>query len=81
MNEALNRQILFFKERQEEFAKTHHGQFVLVHDQTVAGFYRSELDAYMAAEEKKFMSGSYLIRQCIKPDEETSAIFRSRVAS
>jgi hypothetical protein len=80
MSEVLGQQIQFFKEHQNEFADKHHGLSVLIHDRSVAGFYKSELDAYMAAEKKKFSPGSFLIRQCIRSEEETSVIFRSRVA-
>ena len=76
---SLEQPIEFFKAHQEEFAKDHHGQFVVICGDSVEGFYDDELDAYLTAK-SKFPVGSFLLRPCIRPEEETAAVFRSRVA-
>lgn len=77
---SLEGPIAYFKEHQEEFAKDHHGQFVVIYENSVEGFYDNEMEAYLAAK-AKFPPGSFLLRPCIRPEEETAAVFRSRVAS
>ena len=76
---SLDISLAYFRKHQEKFAEEHHDQFVLIHDGKVGGFYDSQIDAY-ASGKKQFKPGSFLIRQCVKHDEEVPAIFRSRVA-
>ena len=42
----------YFRSRQDEFVAKHHGQFVLIHNQTVDGFYDDETEAYLIAKKK-----------------------------
>ena len=79
MPAVLDTQIAYFKKRQMELAEAHHGDFVLIHDESIAGFYQSELDAYTVAK-RVYDDGTFLIRQCLKPEEETTKTFHSRVA-
>ncbi len=71
--------IQYFREHQENFARDHYGEYVVIHNQSVAGFFDDQLEAYLEAKEK-FQPGKFLIRQCIKPQEETKVVFHSRVA-
>ncbi len=75
---ALDAQLAYFKERQVELAREHHGKFVLIHDASVEGFYESDLEAYSTAK-RDYQAGSFLIRQCLNPSEETVHVFHSRV--
>ena len=77
---SLERPLAYFRVHQEEFVKEHYGQFVIIHEDKVEGFFDDELDAYLVAKKKKLPPGSYLLRPCIRREEETSAMFRSRVA-
>ena len=77
-NQELDAQLSLFRKRQAEFAAEHHRQFVLIHDGQVVGFYPSDLDAYTAAH--AFAAGTFLIRECLRPEEETTPTFYSRVA-
>ena len=76
---SLEEELSYFRDHQEQFAKEHTGQFVLICNQTVEGFYGDEIEAYVAAK-RKFQDGTFLLRQCIRKEEEKAAIFRSRVA-
>lgn len=78
VNTELDAQLAFFREQQTEFAAAHHRQFVLIHDNQVVGFYPSDLEAYQAA--STFAAGTFLIRECLRPEEETTPTFYSRVA-
>ncbi len=60
---------------------SHHGEIVLLCNQEIAGFYQNYLDAYTAATEKQYPPGSFLLRACLRLEEEIRPIFRSRVAA
>ena len=77
--QVLDRQIAYFQQHQTELAEEHHGEFVLIHDESIEGFYESELDAYTAAK-RRYDAGTFLIRQCLRPEEETTQTFHSRIA-
>ncbi len=76
---TLERPLAYFKEHQSQFAKEHHGKFVLIHEEFVDGFFEVELEAYTVAK-KKYAAGSFLIRPCLSSEEETTQMFHSRVA-
>ncbi len=80
MRAELSKQIEYFKEHQEEFASQHYRKFVLIYDRSEVGFYDTGGEAYEEAIESQFESGTFLIRQCLRLDEETAAIFHSRVS-
>ena len=76
---SLGDELSHFRDHQEELAKENPGKFVLIYNQTVEGFYDDETEAYLAGK-KKFLDGTFLLRKCIRKEEETAAIFHSRVA-
>jgi hypothetical protein len=76
---ALETQIAFFRKHQDELAKKHHGKFVLIHDESIDGVYDSELEAYTVAKQA-YAPGTFLIRECLLPDEEMVQVFHSSVA-
>ena len=78
---ALENQLSYFRKRQEEFARDKHEKYVLIHDETVGGFFDSSLAAFEAARGKKYLAGTFLIRPCLRTDEETVQLFHSRVAT
>ena len=75
---ALERELELFKARQEDFAKNHHGKYVVIHGDDIE-FFDDEIDAYAYAK-GAFGPGRFLLRQCIRQDEETVAVFHSRAA-
>ena len=76
---SLERPLAYFKKNQEKFAKEHHGEFVVIHGEEVEGFYENQLEAYTSAK-KKYPAGSFLLRPCLRPEEEETPTFHSRVA-
>ncbi len=76
---TLDKPTAFFEQHREEFVKNHHGKIVVIHDTEVAGYFESEREAYLFAIEK-FEEGSFLLRRCLKANEEHPAVFHSRVA-
>ncbi len=77
--QTLDTQLAYFKKHQMELAEEHYGKFVLIHDESIVSFYELELDAYAAAK-RNYDGGTFLIRRCLKPEEETAQVFHSRVA-
>ena len=75
----LANQLNYFRKHQEKLARNHHGKYVLIHGEEVDGVFDSELEAYFTAK-KKYTAGTFLIRKCLKPKEETIQVFHSRVA-
>ncbi len=76
MNELLE----YYRSIQTSLAQEHHGEFVLIHDSAVVGFYPDLKAAYWTAVDEKFLElGSFLIRECISPEEEMPLTFFSRL--
>lgn len=76
---ALRKPLEVFESKQDEFADQHHGQFVVIHGDEVAGFFEDEVEAYTIGK-SKFGTGQFLLRCCVRRDEEVTATFHSRVA-
>ena len=75
---SLEDALQYFKEHQTQFARENHRKVVVIYDSDVFGFFDNELDAYMEAT-KQYQEGSFLLRRCLRPDEESEVVFHSRV--
>ena len=75
----LESQLNYFRKHQKELARKHHGKYALIHGEQVDGVFDSELEAYSTAK-KKYTAGTFLIRKCLEPKDETTQVFHSRVA-
>ena len=76
---SLETAIACFEKNRDKFAKEHHGEIVLLYKEEIAGFYKNFSDAYTAATKKEYPPGSFLLRACLRLEEETKPIFHSRV--
>ena len=76
----LSPEIEYFLQHQAQFAGEHYHQFVLIHQQSPLGFYNSGGEAYEEAQRRGLESGTFLIRECVRPGEDAPAVFHSRVA-
>lgn len=79
----MNKLIRFFENHQAEFAQNHHRQFVLIRQPQkpeIVDFFPSYGDAYASAVfEAKIPPETFLIRRCLRSEEEKPAVFHSRV--
>ena len=75
----LDRQIRFFRKKQDELARQYHGKSVLVHAEEIVGIFPSDEAAYHQATKAKYEPGTFLIRRCVRSDEEKPAVFHSLV--
>ena len=77
-SDALDRQLAYFREHQRQLAEQHHGEVVVIHGETVVGFFDSDAEAYAAAV-RQHDPGSFLIRRCLHAEEEKPHVFHSRL--
>ena len=78
--DALDRQIEYFKKHQKDLAKKHYGKIVLIYEEDVKGFFESSGEGYKKALINGYTEGEFLLRKCIRADEEKPTIFHSRIA-
>ena len=76
---SFEQSLAVFLKRQEEFASSHYGKYVVIHGDRVVGFFDDQFEAYNTAK-AEFPEGSFLLRQCLRQDEERTVVMRSRVA-
>lgn len=76
---SLDQPLEYFKRNREELVSEHHGEFVVIFEETVEGFYSDPVEAYTMAK-KKHPEGGFLLKKCLKPEEEHVPLCRSRVA-
>ena len=80
MGHSLATALDFFRERQDELAQSNHGQFVVIHEKEIMGIFQSEIEAYEAAT-AEYQPGTFLLRPCLRRDEEEGVTFHSRAGS
>lgn len=69
-----------YREHQENLAKNHHGEHVLISANGIVGTFPSARDAYWhALDEKNLEPGNFLIHQCCFLHEEQPVMFYSNV--
>ena len=68
-----------FEANRVAFVRDHHRHYVLIHRRTTVDFFEDRGSAYLRGK-SDFPGGVFLIRQCLRKEEEERAIFRSRVA-
>ena len=73
---ALREANLYFEAHREAFVREHHEEYVLIRSGETVGFFADRGEAYR---EGKTAGGVFLIRQCLRTEEEQQAIFHSRV--
>lgn len=59
----LEKEFKYFQDHRAELSKEHPDKFVVIKDETVLGFYDSELQAYTETK-KSHQPGTFLIQQC-----------------
>ena len=80
MSNLLDKQLKYFRKSQIKLADEHHGEFVLISQDLELSFHGTAIDAYVLAKSKNYEEGTFLIRQCVRADEEVELTFHSRVA-
>jgi len=76
---ALDKSLECFEKNRSHFARTQHGKFVVIHDDEVLGFYDDITSAYKKGADN-YEPGTFLIRKCLREEEEEPVVTYSRVA-
>ena len=68
----------FYVQHQEEFAEAHRGQYVVIKDSQVLGFYDSEVEAVNTTQQNHDL-GTFLVQLCEPGTENYTHVYHSRV--
>jgi len=60
---ALQKELTVFEQHKREWLQNHPGDFVVIADETVAGFYQDYESAFKAGLSKFGIRGSFLVKQ------------------
>ena len=69
----------YFDENRDAYVQSRHGKYVLIYEFKEVDFFESALLAYRHAKSLGLPSGKFLIRECVRKDEEQPFMFHSRV--
>ena len=78
--DTLDKQLEFYRQVQGDLSVKHHGKVVLICNTEIVDIYDSDDEAYIAATDKGLEPGSFLIRGCLRPDEEPTATYHTRAS-
>ena len=68
----------YYTTHQEEIIKGHIGEFVVVKDATVQGYYKDEAQAFKAMRGSEL--GTFIVKKCQKPGDDVVTYYNNRVA-
>jgi hypothetical protein len=74
----LEKDFAFFNAHRDAFNRDHSNEFVVIKDETVVGFYKSQMDAFIAMKSAEL--GSFLVKQCIPADQDIIEYHTRRIA-
>jgi hypothetical protein len=78
MEKPLEKEFRWYLSHQEELVQKYDGKFIVIKGEEVFGAYDNLGDA-VDETEKTLVLGTFLVQKCTSGDEDTKAIFRSRV--
>lgn len=70
----------YFKENRDEIIKEHKGEFVVIKNAEVLGYYKTEENALKDMIEKEHELGSFIIQKCVTAEEDKVMYYTRRVA-
>jgi hypothetical protein len=73
----LERDYLFFNEHRDGFVKEHPGEFVVIQNEAIVGFFPTQMAAFIAM--KGVELGSFLVKQCVPADQDVIEYHTRRV--
>lgn len=74
----LEKEFKYYLNNQDELVKQYNGKFIVIKNQTVIGYYDTEMDSYNETL-KEHKLGTFLIQHCLPGEESHTATFHSRV--
>lgn len=70
----------FFKKNRDKIIKNHIDEYVVIKNEEVQGYFKSENDAMIAMKNKGFELGSYIIQKCVSAKDGLVVYYTQRVA-
>lgn len=70
----------WFDDNRDKIIEGHTGEYVLIHNNSVIGYYNTMLDAAISAKSKKLPENSFLIQNCLSKEKAAIRFFTNRVA-
>lgn len=68
----------YYTANQEEIVKEHLGEFVVIKDSAVIGYFKEETEAFESMKNHKL--GTFLVKKCQPPGADTVTYYNNRVA-
>jgi len=68
----------YYIANQEEIVKDHLGEFVVIKDSAIVGYYEKELKAFESMVGNEL--GSFIVKKCQQPGTDIVTYYNSRVA-
>lgn len=75
----INKNYDFFKENFDSIVKGHIGQYVVIKDCAVFGYFKTMIQAIQSMESKGYNLGEYIVQECVKNITDNMAVYHSRV--
>lgn len=74
----MEKDFAFFNEHRDEFIKDHPGEYVVVRDEKVVGFFKNQMAAFSAMKDSKL--GTFLVKKCGPADQDIIEYHTRRVS-
>ena len=68
----------YYTTHQEEIVKGHLGEFIVIKNSTVIGYYKDELKAFEAMKDSEL--GTFIVKKCQEPGTDVVTYFNNRVS-
>ena len=72
---ALKRLYKWFDENRNNIIKNNIGDYVLIHNNSIVGYYKDHTQALSAANSKKLKVNTFLVQKCVPENEEVINFF------
>lgn len=74
-NKVLTSLYCWFDISRDEIIKNHKGERVLIHNNSVVGYYPDKESALIAARDKGLKLGEFLVQRCITAEEDICYVY------
>jgi hypothetical protein len=76
--QALTVEFAFYEAHQSKIVRGHLGEFVVIKDRAVLGYYKVEEDAFDSMVGKKL--GTFMVKKCCLPGTDIAGCFNNTIA-
>jgi hypothetical protein len=69
----------YYKAHQEDIIEGHIGEFVVIKDCRIEGYYKDDLSAFADMKKKRIQPGRFMLKKCKFPGTDTIKYYTNRV--